>query len=455
MIANKKKLQINTLCIAVLFVFFQSCGSNTHENHDGHASHENQETEEAHAETDHSGHDHEPGSLMAVREELGIHQVLLTTRQMNNVDVQLGHPSRQNLANAVKVFGNVVLPPEAEASVTPFIGGVIRNIQVLEGDQVQKGEVLARIEHPEVADLQQAFLEAVNRHKYLENEYTRQKRLLRDSVNAARTVQKLESDYKNNLARLQTLQEKLRLIHIDPAGVSSGKVTSSYPVKAPITGTVASVFVNTGAHVAEQKEIFHIADNRQVHLDLDVYEKDVRKINPGQRVTFNLTNNPFRVPLKGEVLKKSTRFDEESRTALVHAAIIGEKESLLPGMGVTAFIQSGENQVWTLPASAIVADGGKDYVFRLISGTGEHEDEHTDHDHENEESGHDHESGHEEASYYVFERMEVSTGMSQGNLTEITFPGSDFQESRFAVGNAQALLSEMKSGSGGGHGHAH
>jgi cobalt-zinc-cadmium efflux system membrane fusion protein len=356
------------------------------------------------------------------------------------------------------------LPPEAEASVTPFIGGVIRNIQVLEGDPVRKGEVLARIEHPDVADLQQNYLEALNRHKYLESEYSRQKRLLRDSVNAARTVQKLESDYKNNLARLQTLQEKLRLIHIDPAGVSSGKVTSSYPVQAPITGTVASVFVNTGAHLAEQKEIFHIADNRQVHLDLDVYEKDVRKINPGQRVTFNLTNNPFRLPLKGEVLKKSTRFDEESRTALVHAAITGEKESLLPGMGVTAYIQSGENLVWTLPASAIVTEGGKDYVFRLISGAGQHKDEHsghhhededTDHDHENEESGHEHESDHEEASYYVFERVEVTTGMSQGNLTEITFPGSDFREARFAVGNAQALLSEMKSGSGGGHGHAH
>ncbi|MFW6268057.1 MAG: efflux RND transporter periplasmic adaptor subunit [Marinilabiliaceae bacterium] len=451
----------------MLFVFLQACGSTKNESHEEHGTHESEHTEEA--EGDHSGHDHDPGSLMAVREELSTNQVLITARQMENVDVGLDRPSRENLSDVVKVFGHVVLPPEAEASVTPFIGGVVRDIRVVEGDEVRKGEVIARIEHPDVADLQQAYLEAVNQNKYLDSEFSRQKRLLRDSVNAARTVQKLESDYHNNLARLQTLREKLRMINIDPGEVSPDKVVSHYPLKAPITGIVASVFVNTGVHVTEQKELFHIADNEQVHLDLDVYEKDLPKIQPGQRLTFNLTNNPLPAPMDGEVLKKSTRFDAESRTALVHADVTGEKKSLLPGMGVTARIQSGESRVWTLPSSAIVSDGGKDYVFRLVREGDEHEEEHAGHDHEKGEAGHDHENGEaghehedpghdrhpENGGYYIFERVEVDTGSSRGHLTEVTFPDAEFQEARFATGNAQAILSEMKSGSAGHHGHAH
>ncbi|MFO8001074.1 MAG: efflux RND transporter periplasmic adaptor subunit, partial [Marinilabilia sp.] len=260
MITKNKIREINTLCIAVLFVLLQACGSTTNEGHEEHDAHESGHTEEARAETDHSGHDHEAGSLMAVREELGSDQVLITARQKENADVELAHPSKENLSAVVKAFGSVSLPPHAEASITPVIGGIVRDILVIEGDEVQKGEVVARIEHPDVADLQQAYLEAVNEDKYLESEYNRQKRLLRDSVNAARTVQKLESEYENNRARLQSLKKKLQMINIDPGQINPENITSSYLLKASVSGTIASVLVNGGVHVSEEKEIFHIAN---------------------------------------------------------------------------------------------------------------------------------------------------------------------------------------------------
>ncbi|MFO7999754.1 MAG: efflux RND transporter periplasmic adaptor subunit, partial [Marinilabilia sp.] len=107
-----------------------------------------------------------------------------------------------------------------------------------------------------------------------------------------------------------------------------------------------------------------------------------------------------------------------------------------------------------------VTEDGHDYVFRLVPNGHEQDSDHAGHEQENSESGQEHEAhtneqGEENEEYYIFERTEVKTGQSRGGLTEVTFPDTTFHETRFATGNAQALSSEMKSGSAGHQGHAH
>ncbi|PWD98200.1 efflux RND transporter periplasmic adaptor subunit [Marinilabilia rubra] len=450
-----------------------SCGGSTHQEHDGHNAPEHLEA--GNEEDLHSGHNHEAGSLAAEKEELEENQVLVTHLQMENVGIQTGHPTKEHLSNLVKAFGNVTLPPSYEASVSPFVGGEVTDIGVIEGDYVRKGQVLAFIEHPDILELQRNYLEARNLDKYLKNEYERQSRLLKDSVNAARTVQKAESEYQNNLARLQSLKRELELVNITPSDIRPENLSAGYPILAPISGYVASVMVNTGIHVPGQKEIFHIADNENAHLDLMVFEKDIAAIKSGQNLTFNLANNSLATPLRGVIRMKSSRFDTESRTALVHADIEEMHEGVLPGMAVTAWIQTGGKAVWALPEEAVVQEQGKSYVFRLIEGEehdheahseeNSHEDHSEEHDHEAHAEGHNHdhsegghaneeEGNHEE--FMIFERIEVTTGLNEGGFVEIELPDNHYYESGFAVENAQALLSEMKKGGAGGHsGHNH
>jgi cobalt-zinc-cadmium efflux system membrane fusion protein len=49
----------------------------------------------------------------------------------------------------------------------------------------------------------------------------------------------------------------------------------------------------------------------------------------------------------------------------------------------------------------------------------------------------------------------VNSGVSEGGLVEVIFADSAVQNEWFAVENAAALLSEMKKGAAGHHGHAH
>ena len=457
--------KIVLLLMAGVLLLFPACGDPAHSDHTDHSA-------DAHAEEEpdaHEGHKHEPGSLEAVREELAENQVLVTPQQMRSVNIETGHPSSEKLSDVIKTFGNIALPPAFEASVSPFVGGVVKNIRVIEGDQVQKGQMLAYIEHPDVLALQQDYLEAKNQDRYLEQEYNRQSRLLRDSVNAARTFQRIEADYKNNRAQLQSLKQRLEMISISPAEVNPENLSSGYPLLAPVSGYVNAVMVNTGIFVPAEKEAFHVADYRQVHLDLKVYEKDFSSINEGQQLTFRLANNSGANVLRGTVLKKSKRFDPESRTALVHAEITDRNDDLLPGMAVVAYIQNGNEAVWALPEEAIVAAEGKHFVFRVVEEI--HEAEHSRETHEAskphegheqaEDDGQNHSEEHDHgeennAEYVVFERIEVLTGVSEAGMTEVKLEDEHLQKAEFAVNNAEALMSEMKKGGAGGHqGHNH
>lgn len=444
---------------------------------------------------DHSGHNHQAeakaghnhqaeaggkdlhsGALHQAKASLTENEVLITERQMEGAGIELGAITRQQLSKVVKSFGEIALAPSDEATVSALIGGIMQDIRVIEGDFVQQGQVIARIVHPDIVDLQQNYLDARNQHEYLKSDYQRQKRLLEDSVNAQKTVQSARAAYQSNLARLQSLKKKLQLIHIDPETLTPKNIRDGYPVKAPISGHVAKVEINTGSHVTPQQSLFHITANEKAHIDLKVYEQDLSKVAPGQKLTFNLSNSPGSQPMEGEVMRKAKRFDPEQRTALVHASIKDRKDMLLPGMSVVAYIQTGSKKQNTLPEGAFVLDQGKDYIFLLkrkdqVRNSQEQKQEHrhqeqeTHHEHatkkapthpsENARNEHKRNEHAEDISFFVFEKVMVDKGMSQAGFSSFTTGREGINSARFVVNNAQAILSEMNKGESGHSGHAH
>ncbi len=428
---------------------------------------------------DHSGHLHEEKAALQEGE------VLVTARQVATVDISLGTITRQSLSQRVKSFGQIALSPSDEATISAVMGGIIRDIRVLEGDLVEKGEVIARIEHPDIIQLQQEYLEAVHRDTFLETEYKRQERLLRDSVNSAKTVQKIKADFLANRTRIEGLKKKLGLLHIDAPELAPENMRNSYPLRAPFRGYIARVNVNTGSHVAPREALFQMTANEKVHIDLDIYEKDLGKVAAGQPLVFSLPNSPGLPTLKGEVMKTGKRFDPGQRTARVHARILEWNPDLLPGMSVTAWIQTGGSPENTLPEDAVVADGGENYVFllkkegqmdsshghtgdkeeKIAENSGDspeethHHEPEAEHHHEQETGGPGHSGPDATAAaadaFFVFERVPVRKGITAGGFTAI-HPEVPFgPDARFAVSNAQALMAEMKKGSAGHAGHNH
>ena len=459
-------------------MMISGCTSEEAENHQnaGHENHtQENHTQENHPSEESSAHQHS-GNLHELKLSLEENEVLLTEKQMETAGIKLGPITRQSLSQMVKSFGEIVLSPSDEATVSALIGGVTGNIRVMEGDFVKKGQMMARIEHPDIVDMQQNYLEALNRDEYLEAEYKRQKSLLEDSVNSEKTFQQAKNEYRSNEVRLQGLKQKLKLLHISPEQLTTQTIKNAYPVLAPISGYVARVDVNAGSHVTPQQSLFHITANHKAHIDLNIYEKDINRISEGQKLTFKLANNSMDKPMEGKVTKLSKRFDADQRTGLVHADISEMNEKLLPGMSVIAYIQTGDKKQSTLPEAGFVSDQGNDYIF-VLKKQGLIDEEHEAHHdgpepvheetHQSEtEANHSHEADkkepdteqthHEKAGhYFIFERIHINKEITEGHYSGFTHDESFLEDAMFVVNNAQMLMAEMKKGGSGHSGHAH
>jgi hypothetical protein len=86
--------------------------------------------------------------------------------------------------------------------------------------------------------------------------------------------------------------EKLRLIGINPQNLRENNISRNIRITSPITGYVSKVNVNIGKYLNPADVLFELIDPRDIHLNLNVYEKDLEKLSIGQKLTA-FTNNLF------------------------------------------------------------------------------------------------------------------------------------------------------------------
>lgn len=381
-------------------------------------------------------HDHGHEDAHARHNEENDHQdeVHLLPRQMEVMDIQLGHFQMLDLSETIKSNGRLELPPQNRAEVTSLWGGRISHVDVFPGRFVKKGQQLAAMEHPEFINEQENYLQAISSLDYLENEWKRKKALTQESISAQRELERAESEYLSAKAKSEASAAQLRMLGINVEDLMATGIAQEIPIQSPMSGFIRSIDVQTGSYVNPEQRMFEIVDNDHIHIDLKVFEKDVHKVELGQEVVFNLAARTDTV-YRGKLFAIGKAFEESPRAMLVHAEIDNFDGSLLPGMYVEARIVTDKKSVQALPKEAVVRDGGLEYIFVL------------------EEHGHDHSepADHEEM---VFKKVEVSTGARDLGYVEVVPADEIPKNAQIVTKGAFYLLAELNKGDGE-HGHHH
>jgi len=375
--------------------------------------------------------DNEEPATEKPHEETAVKDVELNKAQYDAAGVTLGTFTMKNLSDVVNANGYTKLPPQNQADISVHLGGVVQTIKVIEGEFVKKGEVLATIESPEFAKLQEAFLTSKSNLEFLSLEFERQKRLSEEDVNSKKVFQKAKSDYDIEKARYSSLQKQLAILNLG----SGANASSTMPVVAPISGYITEVNVKIGTNAEVGKPLFGIVDNSKLHVDLLVYEKDLHKVKAGQKIRFVLTNQD-NIEITGKVFNVSKAFENETKSVAVHADISNNSQALIPGMYVNALIDVGTQNVASLPADAVVRADGREFIFIL-------------------EEGHEEEAGHkEEGKTFHFQRVEVKTGTAQLGYVQVTVLQPIDKDAQIVLKGAYYIQSHLlKSEGGGGHEH--
>ncbi len=288
--------------------------------------------------------------------------VSLTASQLKTAGIELGTIEMKNLATAIKANGLLSVPNQNKALVTSVTNGTIRTLTVQPGNYVRKGQVIATILNPDFAQLQQQAQTTQAQLTLAEQEYQRQKELVAGNAAPLKNLQKAEAELAALKSAKKSQQMQLSALGISPSLANSGRIVTSIPVLAPISGTVSEVSAQIGSNVDASTPIAQIVNNSQLHLDLFVFEKDLPKVKAGQRIHFTLTNSAGK-EYDAQIYSIGTAFASQSKTIPVHAVVMGDKTGLIEGMNVTAIISIGNAVLPAVPTEAIVSNAGQDYIF--------------------------------------------------------------------------------------------
>lgn len=338
----------------------------------------------------------------------------LTETQFQSSGMKLGKMENREFNQVVKANGMLDVPPENRAAVSSYFGGTVKNIHLLPGQKISKGQVLFVLENPEYIQLQQDYLEAKGQLLYLKSDYERQKSLVKDNVTSEKQYLKAESDYTVTQVKMESIAKKLRLMNIDPDKLTTANLRTTIAIPSPISGYVTSVDITQGAFLNPSQVAVSIINTDHLHLELNLFEKDLSKVKVGQPIQFRIQEEAGKsYPATVHLINKMV--DPEDRTIRIHGHLTDEKAitGFNPGMYVEAEIFTTSESRLALPSDAIVEVDGAFYVLLK-----------------------------EKGGEFQFAKKEVQTGATGNGFTEILNAADFGENAEFLVQGAFNLITE-------------
>ncbi|WP_026934556.1 efflux RND transporter periplasmic adaptor subunit [Christiangramia echinicola] len=403
---------INILMLALSLTLFLGCeeNSNSEKNTQETKASDSKETE---------GNNEEEGG--------GMRSVHLSEMKFNSLGIKVDTLTKKALSGIVEANGQLEVPPQYEATVTAVLGGNINSIKVIEGDKVNKGQVLAYLSHPNLTKIQTDYINAYNRMQFLEKEFARQKRLYEAEVGSGKSFQQTQADFQSVKGEVSGYESQLRQLNLGASQVRNGTLYEYIPVVSPIEGYIEKVKVQIGQYVEPQTSMFMVVDNEHVHADLMVFEKDIYKVKEGQKISFTLESVPGS-NLTGKIYSVGKQFEQNPKAVHVHAEIENKEDYLIPGMYIKGKIRTGEEAVPALPEEAVIEEEGNPYIFTAQK---------------HQEEG---------KTEWELRPVQVRTGINEDGWVEIKLLEPLPEGSLVAYDNAYYLVSEMQK-SQNSHGH--
>jgi RND family efflux transporter MFP subunit len=293
-------------------------------------------------------------------------QVELGPDDLKKARLQTVHVDIGETASTLRVPG-IVNPDEYhKVHVTPLVGGVIKQVPVVLGDHVRRGQPLAIIFSSDLADAETGYLamlaELEADHKKLE----RTQKLLKLGAASQQEEEEVAASHAAHEAHVRAALEKLRLLgasdHQIAALKQAEQIDANFSVPAPINGIVLTRTANLGLVTNMSQELFTVADLSTVWVMASINEKDFSTVNVGTTATVTAQAYPGRV-WRGRVVYIQPQVDPNTRTAQARIEVANPGEALRLDMYMDVAFTAASGKGLTVPEAAVQAIGEKQYVF--------------------------------------------------------------------------------------------
>ncbi|MEM1080523.1 MAG: efflux RND transporter periplasmic adaptor subunit [Pseudomonadota bacterium] len=236
------------------------------------------------------------------------------------------------------------LEADREAQIVPRLAGQIVSIEVEEGDRVQSGQVLARVDADRLRIEKQQAEADLSR---MRQDYERHQEMHERSLISTEVFERVKYNFEVQQARVELVELEL----------------SYSAIRAPFAGVVSERMIKLGNQVTTVEPIFVITAMDTLQATLDVPERELARLQDDQRVSVHLDALPGQ-SVDGFVQRISPVVDADSGTFRVTVEVNDTTGRLRPGMfGRFQIVYDERESVLLAPVEAVAIEDGMASVF--------------------------------------------------------------------------------------------
>jgi len=325
---------------------------------------------QSHQGEKHEEHAHETGSgdiTPSEKDQGREDHVLLSDTQIGALGVVVADAGPGTLETILTLPGEIILNDDAQALVTPYVSGYVKEIRKRQGDPVRRGEVMAVLESRELADAGAMYLAARERLVLAEKNFSREESLWRKKISPETDY--LEARMVLSAARIEvrSTRQKLMALGLQKAAVDRlpGRADDSltrYEIVSPLNGQVLEKNLSLGEMVESTAPVYRVADMKTVWVKITLHQNRLPYLKKGMAVLIQ-GDDPMG-SATGTLTFIGPLVGRETRTAGGRATLLNPKGEWRPGLYVKVLITAGEERIPLLvPKKAVVTMGGMANVF--------------------------------------------------------------------------------------------
>jgi cobalt-zinc-cadmium efflux system membrane fusion protein len=297
----------------------------------------------------------------------------MLVRQGNRLSVPSGSPLRdrllvatvgeQNSPHEVSLPATVEANPANTVNILPPLTGKLLELKVRLGDSVKRGQVLATMSSPDLAQAVSDAQKARDALELAQRALVRARGVNEAGSNAAKDVEAAQSSVAQQSAELRRSEARLRSLGADGTGGQAGQAGQVLKIVAPVTGTVTALNAAAGANLNDANAALMTVSNLDaVWVTVNVPENVVGAVAPGQNAVVTLAAYPGR-SFSGKVGFVSAVLDADTRRARARIVFANPDGLFKPNMYATAVLGVPQAAQAQVPASALLMNNDSVSVF--------------------------------------------------------------------------------------------
>jgi cobalt-zinc-cadmium efflux system membrane fusion protein len=264
---------------------------------------------------------------------------------------------------SVRLTGRLVWDEGRTVRLYPAFAGRVIRIEVKAGDAVRKGQALAVLASPDFGQAQADARRAQSDFAFAERSLKRVQELYAAGVAPRKDLSAAEADHARAEAEMARASAKVKLY-----GGAGDSVDQNLSLASPIDGVVVERNINPGQELrtdlqlANSPAMFVITDPSHLWVQLDETEGQLGTLRRGE--TIRLRSAAWPGETFGATVEAISDFIDPATRTIKNRGSLDNRERKLKGeMFVAAELRTPSKAILQVPEKAVLAAGGRNYVF--------------------------------------------------------------------------------------------